>query len=151
MAQFTARTSVNATPEQVLEVLTDPDEIRRWSPIPFELEEFDGRRLDPGSVARVRGSLAGRRVGFDVEVHAADADGLELSAAGAITLDVRYVLERVEDGSEVTASIALRAGSGLTGRLLTTATSALLRGGALELATGRIARAAEPAPRLAFV
>ena len=150
MAKFTARTTVRATPEQVLEVLTDPDEIRSWSPIPFEVEELDGRRLDAGSVARVSGSLAGRRVGFDVEVHAADADGLELSAAGVISLDVQYVLERVEGGSEVTASIALRGGSGLTGRLLATATSALLKGGALELATGRIARAAEDAPRLAF-
>ncbi|MBV9418117.1 MAG: hypothetical protein JO363_24245 [Solirubrobacterales bacterium] len=89
-------------------------------------------------------------MGFDVEVHAAGADGLELSAAGAISLDVLYVLERVEGGSEVTASIALRAGSGLTGRLLATAASALLKGGALDLATGRIARAAEAAPRLAF-
>lgn len=150
MAQFTARTMVDATPQQVLDVLTDPDEIRSWSPIPFEVEELDGHRLDTGSLARVSGSLAGRRVGFDVEVHAAGADGLELSAAGAISLDVRYVLERVEGGSEVTASIALRGGAGLTGRLLTTATSALLKGGALELATSRIARAAEAAPRLAF-
>ncbi|MBV9683407.1 MAG: SRPBCC family protein [Solirubrobacterales bacterium] len=150
MAQFTARTIVCASPEQVLEVLTDPDEIRSWSPIPFEVEEFDGHRLDSGSVARVTGSLAGRRVGFDVEVHSADADGLKLSAAGAISLDVMYVLERVEDGSEVTASIVLRGGSGLTGRLLATATSALLKGGALDLAAGRIARAAEAAPRLAF-
>ncbi|MBV9335085.1 MAG: SRPBCC family protein [Solirubrobacterales bacterium] len=150
MAQFTARTIANATPEQVLDVLTDPDEIRSWSPIPFEVEEFDGRRLDSGSVARVSGSLAGRRVGFDVEVHAADAEGLELSATGAISLDVLYAVERVERGSEVTASIVLRGGSGLTGRLLATATSALLKGGALDLATGRIARAAEAAPRLAF-
>ena len=150
MAQFTARTIVNAPPEQVLEVLTDPDEIRSWSPIPFEVEEFDGRRLEAGSVARVRGSLAGSRVGFDVEVHAADADGLELSAAGPVSLDVQYVLERVEGGSEVTASVAVRGGSGLTGRLLAAATKTLLKGGALDLAAGRIARAAETAPCLRF-
>jgi hypothetical protein len=150
MAQFTARTIVNATPEQVLEVLTDPDEIRSWSPIPFEVEDIDGRRLDPGSVARVSGSLAGRRVGFDVAVHAADADGLELTAAGPISLDVRYVLERVEGGSEVTASIGVSSGSSLTGRLLAAATNALLKSGALDLATGRIGRAAEAAPGLAL-
>lgn len=74
MAQFTARNIVDATPEQVLEVLTDPEEIRSWSPIPFEVDEFGGRRLHSGSVARVSGSLAGKRVGFDVAVHAADAD-----------------------------------------------------------------------------
>ena len=54
MAQFTARSVVDATPEQVLEVLTDPEEIRSWSPIPFEVNEFGGRRLHPGSVARVQ-------------------------------------------------------------------------------------------------
>jgi hypothetical protein len=150
MAQFTARNIVDATPEQVLEVLTDPDEIRSWSPIPFEVDEFGGRRLHCGSVARVSGSLAGRRVGFDVAVHAADADGLELSAVGPISLEARYGLTRVEGGSEVNASIVVRSGSGLTGRLLATATSALLGAGALDLAASRIARAAEAAAQLAF-
>lgn len=150
MAQFTAKTIVKAPPEQVLGVLTDPDEIRSWSPIPFEVEELDGRRLEVGSVTRVSGSLAGRRVGFEVEVYAADADGLELTAAGPISLEVLYALEPNEDGSEVTASIGVHGGSGLTGRLLAAATRALLKGGALELATGRIARAAEAAPCLAL-
>jgi hypothetical protein len=150
MAQFTARKIVKASREQVLGVLTDPEEIRSWSPIPFEVEQLDGRRLKPGSLTRVSGSLAGKRVGFEVEVHAANADGLELTAAGPISLDVRYALEPTEGGSEVTASIGVRRGSGLTGRVLATATSALLKGGALDLATGRIARAAEAAPCLAF-
>ena len=81
-----------------------------------------------------------------MEVHAADADGLELTAAGPISIDVRYALEPVDGGSEVRASVGVRGGSGLTGRLLASATSALLKGGALDLATGRIARAAEAAP-----
>ena len=150
MAQFTAKTIVKAPREQVLGVLTDPDEIRSWSPIPFEVEQLDGRRLKAGGLTRVSGSLAGRRVGFEVEIHAADADGLELTAAGPISIDVRYALEPVEGGSEVRASVGVRGGSGLTGRLLASATSALLKGGALDLATGRIARAAEAAPSLTF-
>jgi hypothetical protein len=89
-------------------------------------------------------------VGFDVAVHAADADGLQLSAVGPISLDARYRLARVEGGSEVTASIVVRGGSGLTGRLLATATTALLRAGALDLAAGRIARAAEAAAQPVF-
>src|ERR1700722_6260171 len=145
MTQFTATSIVDATPEQVLEVLTDPKEIRSWSPIAFEVDEFGGSRLHCGSVARVSGSLAGRRVGFDVAVHAADADGLELSAVGPISLEARYGLSRVEGGTEVIASIVVRGGSGLTGRLLATAASALLRAGALDLAASRIARAAETA------
>jgi hypothetical protein len=146
MAHFTARTTANADPEQVLQVLTDPDEIRSWSPIPFEVEDLDGLKLEAGSVARVSGCLAGKRVGFDVEVHTADTSGLELTAEGPISIDVLYELEPVDGGSEVTASIGLRDGAGLTGRLLTSATGALLKGGALNAAAGRIARAAESAP-----
>jgi hypothetical protein len=149
MAHFTARTTANAAPEQVLQVLTDPESIREWSPIPFEVEALDGFRLEAGSLARVSGCLAGKRVGFDVEVHAADEGGLELTAQGPIAIDVSYAFERIADGSEVTASIGVRDGSGLTGRILASATGALLKGGALNAAAGRIARAAESAPCLA--
>ena len=37
-----------------------------------------------GEVLRLVGGAAGVRVGFDVEVHAADEDGIELSATGPI-------------------------------------------------------------------
>jgi Polyketide cyclase / dehydrase and lipid transport len=146
MAQFTTRTVINAAPKQVLQVLTDPDEILSWSPIPFEVEDLDNVRLEAGSVARVSGCLAGKRVGFDVEVHAADEGGLELTAEGPISMDVLYELEPVEGGSEVKASIGLRDGSGFTGRVLAKATGALLKGGALSAAADRIARAAESTP-----
>jgi hypothetical protein len=85
-------------------------------------------------------------VGFDVEVHAADNGGLELTADGPISIEVLYRLKRVADGSEVTASVGVRDGSGLSGRLLATATAALLKNGALDAAARRIARAAEFAP-----
>lgn len=91
------------------------------------------------------GSLAGKRVGFDVRVHTADENGLELTAEGPISIDVLYEFESVDGGSEMTASIRLRDGSGLTSRILAAATGALLRGGALDSAAGRIARAAESA------
>ena len=146
MAQFTAHTTADAAPEQVLQVLTDPDAIASWSPIPFEVENLDGLRLEAGSYARVSGSLAGKRVGFDVEVHAADEGGLELTAEGPISIDVLYALEPVDGGSEVTASVSLRDGSGITGRLLARATGALLSAGALDAAAGRIVSAAESTP-----
>src|SRR3954471_20569442 len=140
---YTTRITADATPEQVLEILTDPNAIRSWSPIPFELEELDGLRLEAGSHARVSGSLAGKRVGFDVEVHAADEGGLELTADGPICIDVLCELEPAGGGSSVTASVGVRDGSGFTGRLLARATGALLAGGALDAAAGRIVRAAE--------
>ena len=149
MAHYATHTTARATPEQVLRVLTDPDEIRDWSPIPFEVEDLDGALLAAGSQARVWGNLAGLRVGFEVRVHAAGTDGLELTAEGPIGFDVRYGLAPSGDGSEVTASVALHGGGGLTGRLLGKATEALLSAGALDSAASRVARAAEAAPALA--
>ena len=130
-------------PDQVLEVLTHPDEIRRWSPIDFDVDELDTARLAAGTRARVTGKVAGVRVGFDVEVHAADSGLLELSADGPIGIDVRYELQPAKTGSEVYASVSLRRGGGLTGRLVANATAALLSTGVLDGAAGRIARAAE--------
>jgi len=150
MAQWTTRTQANASPEQVLEVLTDPDAIKLWSPIDFEVDDLRGSRLAAGDVARVTGSLAGVRVGFDVEIHAADADGIELSADGPIGIDVRYELLPAVGGSEVSATVSLRQAGGITGRLLSRATAALLSAGALEGAAGRIARAAESPPAYAL-
>jgi uncharacterized protein YndB with AHSA1/START domain len=150
MAQWTTRTQANASPEQVLEVLTDPDAIRLWSPIDFEVEDLVGTRLAAGEVTRVTGRVAGVRVGFDVEVHAADEDGIELSADGPIGIDVRYDLAPAESGSEVTATVGLRRGGGITGRLISQATAALLSAGALDGAARSIARAAERTPALAL-
>jgi hypothetical protein len=143
MANWTATTTTTATPDQILEVLTHPEAIRRWSPVDFELDELDSRRLAAGTRARVTGKVAGVRVGFDVEVHSADEELLELSADGPIGIDVRYELQPAKAGSEVHASVSLRRGGGLTGRLVANATAALLSTGVLDGAAGRIARAAE--------
>jgi hypothetical protein len=145
MALWTTSTTANATPDQVLAVLTDPDAIRDWAPIPFEVEELEGRKLTAGSRARVRGGIAGMNMGFDIEVHAADEAGLELTAQGPIGFDVRYGLAPADGGSEVTASVSLLGGAGISGRVVKKATEALLSAGALDGATGRIARVAEAA------
>jgi hypothetical protein len=141
MARYTTRTISEAAPDRVLQVLTDPDAIRDWSPVPFELDELRDRRLRSGSQARVSGSLAGLRVGFDVQVHAADERRLALTAQGPIKLDVSYELTPRAGGSEVTASVDL-SGGGITGRLIAKATEGLLRAGALDMAAGRVAAAA---------
>jgi uncharacterized protein YndB with AHSA1/START domain len=141
--EWTATTRANATPEQLLQALTHPEEIRRWSPVDFDLEDLDGRRLAPGTRGRVTGRLAGVTVGFDVEVHAADEGKLELSADGPIGFDVRYDLTGDGTGAELRARVSMRRSGGLTGRLVANATAALLSAGALEGAAGRIARVAE--------
>src|SRR4051794_40449512 len=132
MSEWTATAKANTTPCQVLEVLTHPAKIRGWSPVDFDLEELDGRRLAAGSRGRVTGRVAGVRVGFDVEVHYADEARLELSADGPIGFDVRYDLRADDDGAEFDARISLRPTRGLTGKLVANAASALLSAGALD-------------------
>jgi hypothetical protein len=141
--EWTATARANATPGQVLEVLTHPEEIRRWSPVEFDLEELEGRRLAAGTRGRVTGRVAGVPVGFDLEVHVADEARLELSAQGPVAFDVRYELMPDDAGSALNASVSLRRGGGFSGRLVEKATAALLSAGALEGAAGRIARVAE--------
>jgi Polyketide cyclase / dehydrase and lipid transport len=141
--EWTATARANATPCEVLRVLTHPESIRRWSPVEFDLDELSGRRLAAGTRGRVTGRVAGVTVGFDVEVHAADEARLELSAEGPVAFDVRYELMPHEAGSSLNASVTVRRGGGITGRLVEKATAALLSAGALEGAAGRIARAAE--------
>ncbi len=142
MRTWTATTTTAARPEAVLDVLTDPEAAARWAPLPFDVDELDGHRLATGSRARISGKLAGRRVGFDLEVHEASGDGLSLAADGPVGFDVDYRLAAVEGGSEVHASVSVRPSRGIMGRLLAEATSALLSAGALEAALSRVTREA---------
>jgi carbon monoxide dehydrogenase subunit G len=146
MKTWTATTTVDAGPEAVLDVLTDPDAVARWAPLPFDVEDLDTPRLTAGSRARVTGRLAGRRVGFDVEVHEAEPGRLTLVATGPIELDVAYDMAPAGAGSEVRASVCVRRGKGLTGRLMAEATNALLSAGALTHAVSRLAREAAVCP-----
>jgi hypothetical protein len=133
---------VAGRPDNVLEVLTEPNAIARWAPVEFEL--VDGRcdRLRSGDSVRVRGFLAGRCLEFSVDVHAAARGRLSLTASGPIELHVEYLAEEFDDGSVIHASVEV-SGRGLIGRLLAQATDALLAAGALHSAVGRIARELE--------
>jgi hypothetical protein len=149
MSNWTATTTSSATPGQLLEVLTHPDRIQDWAPVDFDVEDW--RRLSTGTRTRVTGRLAGVPVEFEVEVHTADESGLILSADGPIGIDVHYELAQVSSGAELNAKVSLRGGGGLRSRLISNATRALLSAGALDGATGRIARAAErPMPEMAL-
>jgi hypothetical protein len=140
MKTWTATTTVEAPPEAVLDVLTDPGACARWAPVDFAVDDLATTRLVAGSRPRVRGRLAGLEVGFDVEVLEAGDSRLALRAAGPVAFDVAYDLEPAAGGSEVRASVGVRPGRGLRGRLLAEATSALLSAGALHQALSRIGR-----------
>ena len=146
MRTWTATTTAQAHPEAVLDVLTDPYAAARWAPVPFDVDELDGERLLAGSNARVSGKLAGRRVGFDVQVHEADASGISLSASGPVAFDVAYQLSHANGGgSEVKASVSVRSGGGITGRLLAEATGQGIRYNSRLSKLVEAARQQEPA------
>jgi carbon monoxide dehydrogenase subunit G len=140
MRTWTATTTVDAPPEAVLDVLTDPQSCARWAPVDFEVSDLDAKRLAPGTRPRVSGRIAGVEVGFDVEVLEADPARLQLRCDGPVAIDVRYDLAPARSGSAVKASVGVKPGRGLRSRILAEATGALLRAGALNHALDRIGR-----------
>jgi hypothetical protein len=149
MATWQTRTTVMGEPDDVLEVLTDPRAARRWSPIGFDLEQIEGDRLRSGSHAVLTGKLAGRGVKFEVHVIKASDGQLELHAKGPVEMDVSYDAVMLGDLTEVTANVAVRSAGGLLGRVLSSATDALLAGGALNVAVASVAREVEQTVALA--
>ena len=128
-----------AGPQAVLDVLTDPVAAARWSPVGFRLAE-DTPRLRPGARVRIVGEFAGRPVGFDVDVHEAEAGRLALTADGPV--GIRRALRRARRrtrGSRIAASVAIRPRSGLLGRVIASATRSMLAAGALDRTVRRIA------------
>ena len=142
MKTWTATTTVDAPQEAVLDVLTDPGACARWAPVDFEVSDLAADRLQPGTRPRVSGRIAGVEVGFDVEVLEAGRDRLQLRCDGPVAIDVRYDLAPADGGSAVRASVGVKPGRGIRGRVLAEATGALLRAGALHHALDRIGREA---------
>lgn len=144
MKTWTVQRWVAGQPEEVLELLTAPDAIARWAPLPFEVLELDGERLAPGARARVRGALAGRGMEFEVEIRDADRETLTLVATGPVSIGAEYLLSPVDGGSEVRASVSV-SGRGLLGGLLARALETALAAGALSASVARIGQELEPA------
>ena len=152
MRTWTTQRWVAGAPEQVLELLTEPDAIARWAPIPFEVLDLDGPRLESGTRARVSGALAGRRMEFDVEIHEADDQRVSLVANGPVSIGAEYELAEADGGSEVRASVSV-SGRGLLGGVLARGFETVLAAGALHASVARIGRelavGREPEPALA--
>ena len=143
MRTWRAQTTVPAPPEEVLDVLTHPAALARWSPVGFEIEELDGSHLRSGTRARVAGCLAGQRVEFDVNVMQADPERLLLHARGPVGMDVEYTIAPAPQGSAVEAAITVRGERGVTKALIARALHLLLAVGGLEVALARLAREVE--------
>ena len=135
--------TASAQPAHVLEVLTDPAACGRWAPIAFTTERACGQRLQAGTRTRLQGRIAGRNVSFEVEVLAADDRGLSLCASGPVGLEVDYRLTPAASGTLIDAQITLNQAGGITGAVVSRATDAVLRAGALRCALRAIAAEAE--------
>jgi hypothetical protein len=143
MRTWCLNSTVPGAPAEVIELLTEPEAIARWTPVPFEVIALDSSKLQSGSHARVAGRLAGRSVEFDVDVLEASDERLELLASGPVELGVRYLLRPHDRGSEIDASVSVE-GRGLFGKVLAKATEAGLAAGALRLALDRMASELRP-------
>lgn len=143
MRTWETQATVPGSPSAVLELLTEPDAIAEWAPVPFEIVSLAEPRLNTGCRAQVAGRLAGRAVEFDVTVFEASGDRLALTADGPISIDVQYLVRPAPGGSDVRASVSVE-GRGLFGRLLASATEALLAAGALRSSLDRLGHQLHP-------
>jgi hypothetical protein len=143
MCLWQYNTTVPGSPADVLELLTEPGAIARWTPVPFEVVGLEGTRLQSGSRARVAGRLAGRSVEFDVDVLRASDEQLALVAEGPISIDVQYKLRPAGAQSEIEACVSVE-GQGFFGRVLAKATETLLAAGALRMSIDRLANELQP-------
>jgi len=127
---FTAHEHIAASPARILEVLSDPESVRRWFPVPFDFRD-DVRRLAAGGTYATTGRLAGRHVHADLRVLEASEQRVKVSLSGHVIFDLDVDLAPNGAGTDADVHVGVRSGGGLSGRLLTPAASAMLRAGAL--------------------
>lgn len=141
-----SRATVLATPEEVLDTLTDTAACARWSPVPFAVDD-SGDRLRPGTIRRVSGRLLGAPVRFHLHTLEANPQQLRLHARGPVEIRVAYALTRLAEGCAVDAHVSIEPPGHPLGRLIARATGLMLAGGTLDVALSRIAREAERSAR----
>jgi carbon monoxide dehydrogenase subunit G len=135
--------AVRASPEEVLDALTDVDACSAWSPVGFRVDGAGPSRLRAGGTTNVSGYLAGCRVRFRVEVFHADSEKLVIRAVGPVEMNARYTVRASARGSSVEAAVTVARGRGPAAAIAAGATSALLTAGVLDRALAGIAREAE--------
>ena len=145
---FVASEHIAATPQRVLDVLSDPRAIKRWFPLPCEFDD-DVDRLRAGGSYKTHGRLAGRSLHAELQVLKGDERHIAVRLSGPVVLDLSAELAAEGVGTRAKIVASVHSGGGLSGKLLTPAASALLRGGALEHTVAAIRTEAEsgtPAP-----
>ena len=139
---FTASEHIAAPPARVLAVLSDPEAVKRWFPLPCAFEE-DVDQLRAGEVYKTSGRLAGRSLRADLSVLEADESHIAVRLTGPVVLDLTAVLTPAGTGTDALIKAWVHSGGGLAGKLLTPAASALLLAGALTHTVAAIRAEAE--------
>jgi hypothetical protein len=128
---------LDGMPDEVLDLLTSPEAIALWTPVPFELIELRDDRLRAGSRARVRGGLGPHQLEFEVDIQEADDGRLALVATGPVRINAEYELRATAGGSQLRASVSVT-GRGILGRVLASTVDGLLAAGALRVSVARL-------------
>lgn len=142
-----SQTTVLATPEHVIDTLTDTAACARWSPVPFAVDGGGSHRLAPGTTRRVSGRLLGAPVRFHLHTIEANSRRLRLHARGPIHIRVAYALTPVAEGCALDAHVSIDPPRNPLGRLIGRTTGLMLAAGTLDVALSRIAREAERSAR----
>jgi hypothetical protein len=142
-----SQTTVLATPEHVLDTLTDTAACARWSPVPFAIDSGGGRRLRAGTIRRVSGRLLGAPVRFHLHTLEASSRKLKLHARGPVEIRVAYALTPLAEGCAVDAHVCIDPPRNPLGRLVGRTTGLMLAAGTLDVVLTRIAREAERSAR----
>lgn len=134
---------VAAPVEVVLDVALTVDDMVQWFPLPIEAVDPPGDgRLHPGDSCLADNVLAGRRLRTRIEVLEAGETRYRLAATGPLCFTVTAELTARPGGCAIEATVQVRSGGGLSGRVLEGACRPLL-GAGLRQALERLARLAE--------
>jgi uncharacterized protein YndB with AHSA1/START domain len=142
-----SRTTVLASPEHVMDALTDTAACARWSPVPFAVDGGGSHRLAPGTIRRVSGRLLGAPVRFHLHTLEVNPRRLRLHARGPIEISVAYALTPLAEGCAVDAHVSIDRPRNPLGRLVGRTTGLMLAAGTLDVALSRLAREAERSAR----
>jgi hypothetical protein len=103
-----SRAVIQATPQRLIDRLTDTDACRRWSPVPFRLEGQSGTHLLRDTTTQVSGHFVGLKVRFELRILAAGPARLRLLATGPIEILVDYDIRPAASGGSVSAAVSIR-------------------------------------------
>jgi hypothetical protein len=140
--QHHAKTRVNASAAQLLQVLSTPEMVRRWFPVPCTFDS-NPQTLQAGGSYPVTGHLAGKTVACTLDVHACNEHEVQFTLTGSLIVDLCATIDAQDSHCLTEVFAGVRSGGGIKGKLMASAATALIKGGALGKALSDIRHEAE--------